>query len=57
MRSLNKVSLIGNLGAKPEFQQLEGNIAVAKFLLATIEAFKGKNGQTQYNTDWHTVVL
>lgn len=53
MRSLNKVTLIGNLGADPDFQQLDGNVAVAKFSLATTESFKDKNGQTQSNTDWH----
>lgn len=57
MRGLNKVTLIGNLGKDPEYQQLEGSVAVAKFSLATTEAFKDKNGQTQYNTDWHTIVL
>jgi single-strand DNA-binding protein len=57
MRGLNKVTLIGNLGKEPELQLLEGNVPVAKFSLATTEAFKDKNGQTQYSTDWHTVVL
>ncbi len=57
MRGLNKVTLIGNLGAQPDFQQLDGNVNVAKFSLATTEAFKDKNGQTLYSTDWHTVVL
>ena len=57
MRGLNKVTLIGNLGKDPELQTLEGNVPVAKFSLATTEAFKDKNGQNQYSTDWHTVVL
>ncbi|MCY7355978.1 MAG: single-stranded DNA-binding protein [Rudanella sp.] len=57
MRGLNKVTLIGNLGKEPEMQQLEGNVSVAKFSLATTETFKDKNGQTHSNTDWHTVVL
>ena len=57
MRGLNKVTLIGNLGKDPESQTLEGNVPVAKFSLATTEAFKDKNGQNQYSTDWHTVVL
>ncbi len=35
MRGLNKVTLIGNLGAQPDFQQLEGNVAVTKLSLAT----------------------
>jgi single-strand DNA-binding protein len=56
-RGLNKVTLIGNLGKDPEYQQLEANVSVAKFSLATTESFKDKNGQTQTTTDWHTVVL
>lgn len=35
MNSLNKVTLIGDLGKDPELQALEGNISVAKFSLAT----------------------
>ncbi|SFC80903.1 single-stranded DNA-binding protein [Spirosoma endophyticum] len=57
MRGLNKVTLIGNLGKDPEIQQLEGNIAVAKFSLATTEQFKDKNGQSKTETEWHTIVL
>lgn len=57
MRRLNKVTLIGNLGKDPEIQQLEGNIAVAKFSLATTEQFKDKNGQSKTETEWHTIVL
>ncbi len=57
MRGLNKVTLIGNLGADPDYQQLEGNVSVAKFSLATTESFKDKHGKTHTNTDWHTVVL
>ena len=57
MRGLNKVTLIGNPGKEPEYQQLEGNVSVAKFSLATTESFKDKTGKTQTNTDWHTVVL
>ena len=57
MRGLNKVTLIGNPGKDPDIQTLGGNVPVAKFSLATTESFKDKNGQTQYSTDWHTVVL
>lgn len=57
MRGLNKVSLIGNLGKDPETQQLEGNVAVAKFSLATTEIFKDRSGQSQTQTEWHNVVL
>jgi single-strand DNA-binding protein len=57
MRGVNRVTLIGNLGKEPELQYLEGNIAVAKFPLATTETFKDKNGQMSSQTEWHTVVL
>jgi len=57
MRGLNKVTLIGNLGKDPEVKVLEGNVAVAKFSLATTESFRDKSGQMQSHTDWHTIVL
>ncbi|GAB2536333.1 single-stranded DNA-binding protein [Spirosoma aerophilum] len=57
MRGLNKVTLLGNLGKDPEVQQLEGNVSVAKFSLATTEGYKDDKGQTQSNTEWHTVVV
>lgn len=57
MRGLNKVTLIGNLGKDPETQQLEGNLSVAKFSLATTEIFKDRSGQSQSQTEWHTIVL
>ncbi|QMW05918.1 single-stranded DNA-binding protein [Spirosoma foliorum] len=57
MRGLNKVTLIGNLGKDPEIQQLEGNISVAKFSMATTETFKDDKGQSQSTTEWHNVVL
>ena len=57
MRGVNRVMLIGNLGRDPELQHLEGNIAVAKFPLATTETFKDKSGNLVSQTEWHTVVL
>jgi single-strand DNA-binding protein len=45
MRGVNRVMLIGNLGKDPEVQHLEGNIAVAKFPLATTETFKDRTGK------------
>eukprot|EP01136_Pigoraptor_vietnamica_P007373 Opistho-1_new@41515 len=57
MRGVNRVMLIGNLGRDPDLQHLEGNIAVAKFPLATTETFKDKNGNLVSQTEWHTVVL
>lgn len=57
MRGVNRVMLIGNLGKDPDLQFLEGNIAVAKFSLATTESYKDKNGKLMSQTEWHTVVL
>ncbi len=49
--------LIGNLGKDPDTQYLEGNIAVAKFPLATTETYKDRTGKLVSQTEWHTVVL
>src|ERR1043165_3821852 len=57
MRGVNRVVLIGNLGRDPDLQYLEGNIAVAKFPLATTETYKDKTGTLVSQTEWHTIVL
>ena len=57
MRGVNRVMLIGNLGKDPDVQYLEGNIAVAKFPLATTETYKDRTGKLVSQTEWHTVVL
>lgn len=57
MRGVNRVMLIGNLGKDPDLQYLEGNIAVAKFPLATTETYKDRTGKLISQTEWHTVVL
>src|SRR6201989_343471 len=57
MRGVNRVMLIGNLGKDPDVQYLEGNIAVAKFPLATTETYKDRSGKLISQTEWHTVVL
>jgi single-strand DNA-binding protein len=56
MKSVNKVTLLGNLGKDPEVQTLEGDIKVAKFSLATSDTYKDNNGQIQSNTEWHTII-
>jgi single-strand DNA-binding protein len=53
---VNKVILIGNLGRDPEVKFLEGNVAVAKFSVATNESYKDKKGDWQTVTEWHDVV-
>ena len=57
MRGVNRVMLIGNLGKDPDIQFLEGNIAIAKFTLATTESFKDRSGRLVSQTEWHTVIL
>ena len=44
--------LIGNLGKDPDMQFLEGNIAVAKFSLATTETYKDRSGKLISQTEW-----
>lgn len=57
MRGVNRVTLVGNLGKDPDMQFLEGNIAVAKFSLATTESYKDRTGRLISQTEWHTVIL
>lgn len=54
---INKVILIGNLGADAEVRRLENGAAVAKLSVATNETYKDKNGEFQTNTEWHNVVV
>ncbi|MGO9454089.1 MAG: single-stranded DNA-binding protein [Candidatus Binataceae bacterium] len=54
--AINKVIVIGNLGAKPEIRALPSGQNVANFSLATIERFTVRNGTKQQRTDWHRVV-
>jgi single-strand DNA-binding protein len=54
---VNKVILIGNLGADPELKFVPSGDAVMKLRLATTERFKDKAGNKQEKTDWHTVVM
>ncbi len=56
-RSLNRVTLIGNLGQDPELRSLPSGQSVCKFTLATSESYKDKNGEWQEVTDWHNIVL
>ncbi len=54
---VNKVILIGNVGADPEVRYLDGGVAVANIRLATTENYKNKNGEKIEQTEWHNVVL
>ena len=55
MASINKITLIGNLGKDPEMRYLPSGEAVAVFNVATTETWKDKQGGKQDRTDWHRV--
>jgi single-strand DNA-binding protein len=55
MSSVNKVILVGNLGADPEVRYTQGGEPVCELRLATSEQWTDKQGQKQERTEWHTV--
>jgi single-strand DNA-binding protein len=55
MASVNKVILIGNLGADPEIRYLPSGEAVANLRVATTDTWKDKEGNKQETTEWHRV--
>ena len=56
--SLNKVLLIGRLGADPEIKQMINGKSVARISLATSQSWKDKNtGEKKEKTEWHRVVV
>lgn len=55
--SLNKVMLIGNLGADPEIRSFQNGGKVANLRIATSETWKDRDGQRQERTEWHTVAI
>ncbi len=56
-RGVNKVILVGNLGADPEIRQSPNGSVVANLNVATGEAWKDQQGQLQERTEWHRVVM
>ena len=56
MASLNKVMIIGNLGADPEMRYTPNGNAVTSFNVATNESFSSRDGQRQERTEWFSVV-
>jgi single-strand DNA-binding protein len=54
---LNRVMLLGNLGADPELRTTSGGQSVLKLRLATSETYLDKNRQRQEKTEWHSVVI
>ena len=56
--SLNKVQLIGRLGADPEIKQMVNGKSVARFSIATSQTWKDKSsGERKEKTEWHRVVI
>lgn len=57
-RGINKVILVGNLGADPEVRYTAGGSAVANVRLATAESWRDReSGEQQERTEWHRVVF
>ena len=56
-RSLNKVTLIGNLGNDPEVRSTTGGNRVATFSLATSRSWNNQAGDKQEKTEWHRCVV
>jgi single-strand DNA-binding protein len=57
-RGINKVILVGHLGADPETRYMPSGGAVTNLRVATSESWKDKNtGQLQERTEWHNVVM
>ncbi|TPL30214.1 single-stranded DNA-binding protein [Mesorhizobium sp. B2-4-7] len=56
--SVNKVILIGHLGADPEIRRLNSGDMVVNFRIATSESWRDKNsGERKEKTEWHTIVV
>ncbi len=55
--SVNKVILIGRLGADPEVRYTPSGMPVANFRIATSENWNDKQGQKQERTEWHRIVV
>ena len=56
MASVNKVILVGNLGADPEIRYTPSGTAVANFSLATKDRWTNKDGEKDERTEWHRIV-
>jgi single-strand DNA-binding protein len=57
MAGVNKVILVGNLGADPEARSLNSGGEVVNMRIATSESWKDRDGNRQERTEWHNVVI
>ena len=53
--TVNRIELIGSMGAMPELRYTAGGVCVTNFSLATNRVWKGQDGESQKQTDWHRV--
>ncbi len=54
---VNKVILIGNLGADPEMKNFDSGTVMARINIATTEVYRDRDGNKQERTEWHRVIL
>ena len=55
--SVNKVIVVGNLGADPEVKSFANGGRIANLRIATSESWKSKDGERQERTEWHSVTI
>ena len=57
MASVNRVILIGNLGADPELRTTQGGQTVASMRIATTDSYTGRDGARVDRTEWHAITV
>lgn len=55
-KSINRITLLGNVGADPEIRTTSGGVKVAQFSLATGRKWRDAKGESQEKTEWHRVI-
>ncbi len=55
--SVNRVTLIGNLGADPEIRSFQNGGRVANMRIATKDTWKNREGERQESTEWHSIAI
>lgn len=56
-QGMNRVTLVGNLGAEPELKYFDGGTKVLKLRLATNDTWRDKEGVQQERTEWHSITV
>jgi len=54
--SVNRATIVGNLGSDPDVRTTDSGTAVANFSIATTDSWTDKNGERQERTEWHRIV-